>query len=135
MIIIINPLINCLLNHAEPAIRYKTRVHFLGEDPSDPDLVNLREQIRFSPIVHRLLSERDPDGRIDHHPYKKWNGSHWILTHLAELEYPLMTIPCSHYATRFTNGFRPIITVNQFSPLMVTLGGVPARNRMPSFHP
>jgi hypothetical protein len=88
MIIITSPLINSLLNHAEPAIRYKTRVHIIGDDPSDPDLVNLREQIRSSPIVQRLLSERGPDGKIDQHPYKKWNGSHWILTHLAELEYP-----------------------------------------------
>jgi hypothetical protein len=88
MITTTNALINSLLNHSEPAIRYKTRVHILGEDPSDPDLVNLREQIHFSPIVQRLLSERGPDGIINHHPYKKWNGSHWILTHLAELEYP-----------------------------------------------
>jgi hypothetical protein len=88
MIMITNPLINSLLNHVEPAIRYKTRVHILGDDPSDPGLVNLREQIRSSPIMQRLLSERGPDGKINQHPYKKWNGSHWILTHLAELEYP-----------------------------------------------
>ena len=88
MISIPQSLVNFFLTHPEPVIQYKTRVHILDEDPAGPHLVNLREQIRFSPIVTRLLSERGSDGIIVHHPYKKWNGSHWILTHLAELEYP-----------------------------------------------
>jgi len=39
-------------------------------------------------IAQTLLSERDLNGRIPYHPYKKWYGSHWVLSILADLDYP-----------------------------------------------
>jgi hypothetical protein len=55
----------------------------------DADLRALGEQVRTSPRVATLLSERDETGRISHHPYRaKWYGAHWVLVALAELRYP-----------------------------------------------
>ena len=39
-------------------------------------------------VPQTLLSERDSDGRIPYHPYKKWYGGHWVLSQLADIEYP-----------------------------------------------
>jgi hypothetical protein len=80
--------VNRLLRSEEPSIRYKTRVHVLGESPSSPAIRRLQEEIRVSPRIATLLSERSPDGRIPSHPYAKWYGAHWILATLADLGYP-----------------------------------------------
>ena len=81
-------IINQLLGSNEPSIRYKVRVNVLGEDPNTPKIKELRDEIRDSPRVKQLLSERQPDGTIPHHPYSKWFGSHWILATLADIGYP-----------------------------------------------
>ena len=49
---------------------------------------NLGEKITQSVIVKKILSERDESGRIPRHAYEKWSGAHWILSLLAELDYP-----------------------------------------------
>ncbi len=77
-----------LLNSAEPAIRYKVLVHVLGRDPRSAEINNLRQEIKASPRVQTLLSERDEEGKIPHHPYAKWVGAHWVLAALADLGYP-----------------------------------------------
>ena len=81
-------IINQLLGSNEPSIRYKVRVNVLGEDPNTPKIKELRDEIRDSPRVKQLLSERQPDGTIPHHPYSKWFGAHWILATLADIGYP-----------------------------------------------
>ena len=78
-----------LLSSAEPSIRFKTRAMLLSEEGDSPRLQNLREEIRSSPRVRLLLSERKGDGTIPHHPYAKWDGAHWVLAALGELGYPL----------------------------------------------
>jgi hypothetical protein len=80
--------IDRLLSSDEPSIRYKARVHVLGEAPDSPAIRKLQEEIRVSPRVTTLLSERSPDGRIPFHPYAKFYGAHWVLTTLADLGYP-----------------------------------------------
>lgn len=80
--------IETLASSDEPAIRYKTRVHLLGEDPFAASSVQLQEAIRQSERVRWLLSGRAADGTIPYHPYSKWYGAHWVLVALAELEYP-----------------------------------------------
>jgi hypothetical protein len=76
-----------LLKHEEPDIRYKTRTLLLDEDPGSPALNHAQEDIRQSARAHTLLSEFRK-GEIPLHAYKKWNGTHWVLTSLAELNYP-----------------------------------------------
>jgi len=80
--------IDRLLNSAEPSIRYKTLVNVLGEFPDSPSIRRLQEEIRVSPRVATLLSERSPVGRIPFHPYAKFYGAHWVLATLADLGYP-----------------------------------------------
>lgn len=84
------PLLDRLLTSDEPAIRYKTRVHILKENPHAPAIVSLQEEIRRSPRVQRLLSGRSVDGQLEpvDHPYHKWFGAHRVLGHLAEMGYP-----------------------------------------------
>ncbi len=40
------------------------------------------------PTMERLLSERNERGEIPLNPYSKWDGAHWVLTMLAEIDYP-----------------------------------------------
>lgn len=83
-----NTIIEKLLASDEPAIRYKTRVHLLDEDPGAPELQRLQDEIKHCERVRTLLSERDSDGKIPYHPYAKWYGAHWVLVALADIDYP-----------------------------------------------
>ena len=67
-------IIATLLAHDDPAIQWKTRVGALAEAPDSPGVRALQEQVRTSPAVQTLLSERDGEGRLPGHPYQKWFG-------------------------------------------------------------
>jgi hypothetical protein len=79
-----------LLRSAEPSIRWKTRIHVLGDDPDARSMRSLREEIRRSARVRALLSRRDQLGRpgTARQVYYKWQGLHWVLASLADLGYP-----------------------------------------------
>jgi len=83
-------IVDMLLKSEEPAIRYKTRLQILKENPHSPAMISLQEEIRRSPRVLRLLSGRSSDGKLEpiDNPYHKWTGAHWVLVHLAETGYP-----------------------------------------------
>ncbi|MEN4099457.1 MAG: hypothetical protein ROW52_06000 [Anaerolineaceae bacterium] len=80
--------IDSLLSSNDPAVRYKCRVALLDEDPYAQAVIDLQDQIRHSQRAQGLLASRGADGRIDLHPYAKWDGAHWVLAALAELNYP-----------------------------------------------
>jgi hypothetical protein len=82
--------IQALLISGEPSIRWKTRVHVLGEDAGSKPMRALREEIRRSPRVRALLSRRDQLGRpgTARAVYYKWQGLHWVAASLADLGYP-----------------------------------------------
>jgi hypothetical protein len=83
-------IVDMLLKSDEPAIRYKTRVQILKENPHSSAVISLQEEVRRSARVQRLLSGRTVAGQLEpvDHPYHKWFGAHWVLAHLAELGYP-----------------------------------------------
>ncbi len=81
-------LIETLLASNEPSVRFKTLVRVLGKKADMPEVRGLQEQIKSSPRVRKLLSERDKGGGIPSHPYRKWYGAHWVLAMLAEIGYP-----------------------------------------------
>jgi hypothetical protein len=81
-------IVDKLLNSDEPAIRYKTLVNVLGEDPDSPKARRAQQTIKKSPRTRLLLSECDRNGSIPYHPYQKWRGAHWALVNLADLCYP-----------------------------------------------
>jgi hypothetical protein len=77
-----------LRRSTEPSVRLKAAVLLDGSHGS-ARLTGMREQVRTSPRVATLLSQRDAMGRIPAHPYiSKWYGAHWVLVALAELGYP-----------------------------------------------
>ncbi len=81
-------IIEKLLTSDEPSIRWKVRSRVHGD--SEDALIDLRQEIKASPRVRALLGDRDEKGRVRpvHHVYKKWNGAHWVLAHLADIGYP-----------------------------------------------
>ncbi len=81
-------LLERLLESQEPSICYKTRVLLMDADPYSEEVYNLQEDVKTSRRVQTLLSQRDGEGRIPGHPYKKWTGAHWTLVALADLGYP-----------------------------------------------
>ena len=82
--------VRALLSSAEPSVRYKVRVAVLGEAPDSRAIQQLRAEIKASPRVRSLLSDRDDKGRVHpvHYPYKKWIGAHWVSATLADIGYP-----------------------------------------------
>jgi hypothetical protein len=78
-------IVDTLLASDEPSVRWKLRVHVLGDDPDGRAIRRLREEVRRSPRVRRLL-----EGHAELAPtmYSKWRGCHWVLQSLADLGYP-----------------------------------------------
>jgi hypothetical protein len=69
---------------AEPALAWKVAVPLLGADPASAAAQEASRTVRRSPLVVSLLAGRDQGG----HAYHKWNGSHWVLSVLADLGCP-----------------------------------------------
>ena len=83
------PIIKRLISDPNPVIKYKAFKLLLDEPENSPEMTKLKQSIRNSLMARRLLSNRNSDGTIiDAHPYRKWQGLHWILYSLAEIEYP-----------------------------------------------
>ena len=72
-----------LLAAEEPAVRRLARRDLLGKDVAPK-----REAITSGPWVSALLAGQQDDGGFGDDPYRKWNGTHWRLVSLAELEVP-----------------------------------------------
>jgi hypothetical protein len=81
-------IINKLLNSDEPSVRFKVLVNVLGRKLESAEIKKLQEEIKSSPRVKLLLSEREKDGKIPFHPYAKWYGAHWVLSSLTDIGYP-----------------------------------------------
>lgn len=77
-----------LLDSNEPSVKYLTRKSILRQNPADPSMQSLQQEIRGSERIRHLLSERNAEGQLPYHPYTKWVGAHWVLSVLADLEYP-----------------------------------------------
>ena len=77
-----------LLNSNEPSVRYKVMVNVLGHNPESAACRHLRQEIKLSPRVQKLLSEPDGASDMPPGPYRKWTGAHWVLADLADAGYP-----------------------------------------------
>ena len=77
-----------LLHSQEPCVRFKVRVNVLGEDRESDSFRQLQSDVKRSPRVEALLSERTPDGKLPYDPYAQWYGPHWVLVTLADIGYP-----------------------------------------------
>jgi hypothetical protein len=81
-------IITKLLESDESSIRFRVLTQLLGDRADAAERARLQQEIRTSPRVKTMLSERKTDGSIPIHPYGKWNGAHWVLALLADLGYP-----------------------------------------------
>ncbi len=68
----------------EPALAWKVAVNIQGRDDASPAAARARERVRQAPLVQALISTCARDRGA----YKKWDGSHWVLSLLADLGYP-----------------------------------------------
>jgi hypothetical protein len=82
------PIVRQLLASENPAVVFRTRVRLLGEPIDSAPILALQRAIASSEMAHRLLHHRRADGTIATNPYKKWQGPHWTLYSLAEIDYP-----------------------------------------------
>jgi hypothetical protein len=69
---------------AEPALAWKLSVPVSGADPASAAGRAAARSVRAAPLVTDLLARRDRSG----HAYRKWTGSHWVLSLLADLGCP-----------------------------------------------
>ena len=81
-------LIKQLLASDEPFIRWKVNTKILGNAVSAGENQKAMKELASSPILQRLLCDRNANGEISYHPYNKWFGAHWVLSNLADLGYP-----------------------------------------------
>jgi len=80
--------INRLLNSNEPSVRYLAATGICGKDKNDPEVCQMREDIRCSERVQTMLAGRLPDGKFPWHAYAKWRGAFWALLLFADMGYP-----------------------------------------------
>jgi len=76
-------ILNQLRISAEPSIRYAIARFIDKKDPNSKFLKELQQEVKTSKQIQALLSGVDKN-----HPYSKWQGAHWVLSLLAELNYP-----------------------------------------------
>jgi hypothetical protein len=69
-------------------VAYQARVLALGVPESHASVTALRASVAESPRARALLSHRVPDGTIHLNPYAKFQGPHWTLVCLAQIDYP-----------------------------------------------
>ncbi|MET7771339.1 hypothetical protein [Nocardia sp. NPDC005366] len=78
-------LLEGLLTHSEPSIRYLVRRNVLDEPAESDAMRQLSDEIRTSARVVALL---ETHRRRAAGTYGKWQGAHWVALALAELNHP-----------------------------------------------
>jgi hypothetical protein len=59
-----------------------------GLDPASDEATALRERIAASPMAVALRRVLDQDTKTLQHTYRKWQGPHWSLVSLAQIDHP-----------------------------------------------
>jgi hypothetical protein len=70
--------------NSEPALAWKVTVDVLGAAPASVAARKAAQIVQNSPLVGQLISVCDMQGSA----YRKWIGTHWTLSLLADLGYP-----------------------------------------------
>jgi hypothetical protein len=81
-------LLQHLALHENPSIRYMYLTGYEGKAESDPEVVAVKNAVRSSPIIEKMLATRLPDGKLPFNAYAKWRGAYWVLLQLVDLGYP-----------------------------------------------
>jgi hypothetical protein len=86
--VLADPVVEWLLQSADPSVRYLTLTKVIGRPSDDPVVQAAASTIADGPRVRALLSGQHEDGGFGAHPYRKWTGNFWRLIALAELAIP-----------------------------------------------
>lgn len=81
-------IIDALLQSSNPVVIYKTKKLLLDKNPDSPKMIKLRKEIRKSEMAQRMIRPYDEDVSRVAFAYKKWQGPHWTLVSLAQIDYP-----------------------------------------------
>ena len=76
--------IKWLLEDDAPGVGYVARQHLLGEDPTSRKMKSFRRRCNEYPPVARMLDRLDE--ALAARNYKKYQGAHWTLIFLAEMQ-------------------------------------------------
>lgn len=79
------PIVERLLTWDDPAVRYQAQLAFNAPDLAGAEMHALADEIRQSPDSRAMIEGGFVDPR---HPYRKWQGAHWVLVQLAERGHP-----------------------------------------------
>ncbi len=82
--------IDALLGSNEPAVKLKTYLRLLNHDYETSEVKKLTTNLKKkSPVIKNLFSYLPKDDSSKtFHVYTKWQGAHWIMSHLADIGYP-----------------------------------------------
>jgi hypothetical protein len=81
-------LLQQLSKHENPSIRYMYLTGYEGRAESDPEVIAVKQTVKGSPIIDKMLSPRTENGALPYHAYAKWRGAYWTLLQLVDLGYP-----------------------------------------------
>lgn len=83
-------LIEELISSEEPLIRLKAYKKLLNYSSEDKEVQNIEEEVKSSSELVKSFFKYLPKDRMRNpfHVYKKWQGIHWLLSVLSDLEYP-----------------------------------------------
>jgi len=84
-VLTVSALVELLCAHENPVVAYRARRLLAGESESSRPMRKLRGAIGDSAMARRLLTALR---RRPLNPYIKWQGPHWTLYSLAEIELP-----------------------------------------------
>ncbi|HEX7541893.1 MAG TPA: hypothetical protein VF352_07165, partial [Anaerolineales bacterium] len=70
--------------NSEPALAWKVAVNVLGKGDDSPEASRARADVRDAPLIRALITTCDRQNSA----YKKWDGTHWVLSILGDLGYP-----------------------------------------------
>jgi hypothetical protein len=81
-------LLQHLALHENPSIRYIYLTGFEGKAESNPEVKAVKQAVKVSQIIEKMLSPRAENGTLPFHAYAKWQGAYWTLLQLVDLGYP-----------------------------------------------
>lgn len=82
-------LLDRLLDPSDPALQVRVLTDLLDRPADDPDVVEARDRITEQPWIRATLDAHHGDGTWGRGFYTKYDGTSWVLLHLAEVGAPM----------------------------------------------
>jgi hypothetical protein len=107
-VVVEGDLLDRLLSPADPALRGKVLTDLLECPPHHPDVISTQERIPEQPWVKATLAAHNDDGTWGRGFYHKYDGTSWVLLHLAEVGAPMDLAPIRAGVQRLIDTARPV---------------------------